>query len=93
VILPSAFTRNLPAPVEPTEELEVATDELDLMLEELVPTLETLDLLLEVLTTLDLLLEDVVATELDDVGQPFTTPKGAGWVAQVDGAIQLLPFS
>ena len=50
------------------------------MLEELEPTLETLDLLLEVLTTLDtldLLLEDV-ATELEETPQPLTTPKGAG---------------
>lgn len=80
VILPSAFTRNLPGKEEPVEELEVATDELDLMLEELVVTLDTLDLLLEVLTTLDTLdlLDDEVATELEDVVQPFTTPKGAG---------------
>jgi hypothetical protein len=29
---------------------------------------------LEELPTLDLLLEEVVATELEDTGQPFTTP-------------------
>jgi len=72
--------------------------ELDFTLED-----ETLTTELELGFTLE---DDVLTTELtteleldftleleDDTGQPATTPKGAGCVAQVDGAIQLLPFS
>jgi hypothetical protein len=71
--------------------------ELDLTLEELLTTeltteLEELDLMLEelLITELDLLL----ATELEEMPQPAAvTPKGAGCAAQVETAMQLLPFS
>ncbi len=39
------------------------------------------------------LLDDEIETELDETPHPATTPKGAGCVAQVDFAMQLLPFS
>jgi len=72
VILPSAFTRNLPVPPveEVDEELLVETLETLDLLEET----EELDLLVETLEeTLDLLLEEVV-TELEEFPQAFTTP-------------------
>lgn len=71
-------------------------------------TLEDEELMGELLTTeleLDFTLEDdMLITELeldftlelaiDDTDEhPATTPKGAGCVAQVEAAIQLLPFS
>ena len=69
---------------------EVLTTELELVfaLEDEVLTTE-----LELVFTLE---AEVLTTELeleDMGGQPATTPKGAGCAAQVDGAIQLLPFS
>ena len=72
VILPDESTRKTPAVPVLDVTLE---DEFDLTLEELTPTLEALDLLvltLELVLTLDE--DDVVATEDEDVGQPFTTP-------------------
>jgi hypothetical protein len=84
--------------------LEELTTELELATELLVATeledftLEELATELLVATELeDFTLDDEeLTTELDDdeVGQlPPTTPNGAGCVAQVEGAIQLLPFS
>ncbi len=76
---------------------ELTTElELDFTLElvtELITELEldfTLELATELITELEL---DFTLELEDDTGQPATTPKGAGWVAQVEGAIQLLPFS
>ena len=42
---------------------------------------------------LDLLLDELLTAELDETLQPATTPKGAGCAAQVEIAMQLLPFS
>jgi hypothetical protein len=65
---------------------------LDLTLEELLTTELTTELATEL--ELDLILEDeLVATELEETPQPATTPNGAGCAAQVEVAIQLLPFS
>lgn len=72
VMSPSALTRNLPSDEDTLEEvpvlLVVATEELVRTLDEVL--VAGTDELVEVLT-----LDDVeVVTELDVVGQPFTTP-------------------
>jgi hypothetical protein len=69
--------------------IELATElELDLTLEEELTTELTTEL------ELDLMLDDeLLITELEETPQPATTPKGAGCAAQVEVAIQLLPFS
>ena len=99
----NGLSKRGPALVLVLEELELILEEL-LTLEELTIEETELDLTLEETTEdteLDLTLEDTteeIELEerlLEETGQlaPPTTPKGAGWVAQVDWAIQLLPFS
>ena len=60
-----------------------------LLLEEVV-ALDTLD---ELIDELDFTELELVAAELETPQLPPTTPKGEGCAAQVELAIQLLPFS
>lgn len=81
-------------PLLDEELVELELDRLDD--EELTTELELDFTLEEELTTeleLDLTLDALLDNELDETEHPATTPNGAGCVAQVDGAIQLLPFS
>lgn len=80
--------------LELTLEVELKLDLLDdeeLRELELDFRLEDEELIIEL--ELDLILDELLPIERDETPHPATTPKGAGWVVQVEAAMQLLPFS
>jgi hypothetical protein len=78
--------------LELTLEVELKLDLLDdEELRELDFRLEDEELTIEL--ELDLILDELLPIERDETPHPATTPKGAGWVMQVEAAMQLLPFS
>ena len=94
--LANAFKLATPVTLEELELLEELLTELELtMLDEELLAIDELSLLDEELLSTDELdlLDDEVATELDETPQPAITPNGAGCAAQVELAMQLLPFS